>query len=86
MAIKLHVVEPVPVDLHVLSDPSVPLHVQGEFIGNMTIYDGPYEFTPSSEAQTVRIDGMRAKNDIVINPIPSNYGRLEWNGSVLRVY
>ena len=48
-------------------------------------YDGPYEFTPTNEAQVVEIRGKQATSDITINPIPSNYGLITWNGSTLTV-
>lgn len=48
-------------------------------------YTGEYEFTPSAETQTIPIYGKVASADIVINPIPSNYGLITWNGSVLTV-
>ena len=48
-------------------------------------YEGSYEWTPTQETQTIPIYGLRAKDDIVINPIPSNYGKIAWNGAVLTV-
>lgn len=48
-------------------------------------YTGEYEFTPSSETQTIPIYNKIASADIVINPIPSNYGLISWNGSTLTV-
>lgn len=48
-------------------------------------YEGSYEFTPSGETQTIDIRNMIARDDIVINPIPSNYGLVTWNGSVITV-
>lgn len=48
-------------------------------------YEGAYEFTPTQDTQTVLIEGLRATQDITINPIPSNYGLITWNGSVLTV-
>ena len=48
-------------------------------------YAGEYEFTPADEAQTIPIYGKTATRDIVINPIPSNYGKITWNGSTLTV-
>lgn len=49
------------------------------------VYTGAYEFTPTQETQTVFISGMKATQDITINPIPSNYGLITWNGSFLTV-
>lgn len=48
-------------------------------------YAGEYEITPSSEIQTIPIEGKVAKQDIIINPIPSNYGRITWDGTTLTV-
>ena len=48
-------------------------------------YDGPYDFTPGLEAQTVHTAGNYMKQDIVIEPIPNNYGLITWNGSTLTV-
>lgn len=49
-------------------------------------YTGPYEFTPGDEAQTVQIARKMATQDIKIHPVPSNYGKISWNGSVLTVF
>ena len=48
-------------------------------------YAGPYEFTPNTAEQTVDIQFKTAVRNIVINPIPFNYGLIIWNGSNLTV-
>ena len=48
-------------------------------------YDGPYEFTPTADTQTIEIDHKMATANIVINPIPSNWGLITWNGATLTV-
>lgn len=48
-------------------------------------YEGPYEFTPSESAQSVEIEGLKATANIVIEPIPSNYGLITWDGSKITV-
>ena len=48
-------------------------------------YEGPYEFTPSAEEQTIPILGMVATDNITVKPIPNNYGLITWNGSTLTV-
>lgn len=55
------------------------IHVGGEK------YRGAYEWTPSQESQTIQIDGLQAEGNITINPIPSNYGLITWNGATLTV-
>lgn len=48
-------------------------------------YTGSYEVTPSSETQTLETDSFYMNGNITINPIPSNYGLITWNGSTLTV-
>lgn len=48
-------------------------------------YDGQTEFTPSRESQVVETTEHVLLTDIVVNPIPSNYGLIQWNGAVLTV-
>lgn len=48
-------------------------------------YSGPYEVTPSRETQTLETAGKRCSQNIVVNPIPSNYGLITYNGSTLTV-
>lgn len=48
-------------------------------------YAGEYEVTPSAEAQTLDTIGKRLTANVVINPIPSNYGLITWNGAFLTV-
>ena len=52
---------------------------------DVTVYGGPYEFTPTEDTQTVEIERQMATENIVINPIPYNYGLVTWNGSTLTV-
>ena len=48
-------------------------------------YEGPYSVTPSQQAQTLATEGYLMTGDVVVNPIPSNYGKITWNGAVLTV-
>lgn len=61
--------------------------------GNLTVaehiyvpeYTGSYEVTPTQQTQTIPIMGLKAADDITVNPIPSNYGLITWDGSTLTV-
>lgn len=53
--------------------------------GQTNPFQGDYEYTPSGETQTIEIEGLRATRNIIINPIPNNYGLITWNGSTLTV-
>ena len=60
--------------------------VSEKFIAGVTPpYEGEYEFTPTSEVQTVLCNGMKMSDDIKINPIPQNYGLITYNGSYITV-
>lgn len=48
-------------------------------------YEGEYTVTPSQETQTLPTAGTKLTQNITVNPIPSNYGLITWNGSYLRV-
>lgn len=48
-------------------------------------YTGDYEVTPSSEVQTLNTSGLRLTRNIVVNPVPTNYGLITWNGAFLTV-
>ena len=48
-------------------------------------YTGAYSVTPSQEEQTLETTNKRMTQDVVVNPIPSNYGLISWNGSVITV-
>lgn len=49
------------------------------------IYGGPYDVTPTRYAQTLETNGKRMAGDVTVNPIPSYYGLITYNGSVLTV-
>lgn len=48
-------------------------------------YTGEYEVTPTTETQTLTTVGKRMTDNVTINPIPSNYGLITYNGAVLTV-
>lgn len=48
-------------------------------------YEGETTFTPSVEMQTIPTAHTVLLSDITINPIPSNYGLITWNGATLTV-
>lgn len=48
-------------------------------------YQGAYEVTPSEETQVLMTEGKALNENIVIDPIPSNYGRITWDGRVITV-
>ena len=48
-------------------------------------YHGVYEVTPTAETQTLATANRVLTQNITVDPIPSNYGLITWNGSYLTV-
>lgn len=48
-------------------------------------FEGEYAVVPSEERQIIPTKGLRMTEDLVVAPIPQNYGRIAWNGSILTV-
>lgn len=53
--------------------------------GEYEDYTGSYQVTPSQQTQTLQTSGKVLIQNIVVNPIPSNYGLITWNGATLTV-
>lgn len=49
------------------------------------LYHGEYEFTPNNETQTVHTQDKLLLQNITINPVPSNYGKISWDGSNIMI-
>ena len=82
---KLHVVDDNGINLSVGDSDGLSLSA-GEVVNIGTdLYEGPYEWTPATETQTIPINGLQATADIVVKPIPSNYGLITWSGTTLTV-
>ena len=62
------------------------LFVDGESPEDHDYYTGPYEVTPSDEEQTLETADLIATDNVVVKPIPSNYGHISYSGYDLRVY
>ncbi|MBQ9408591.1 MAG: hypothetical protein IJU28_04270 [Clostridia bacterium] len=48
-------------------------------------YKGAYTVTPNAETQVLSTNGLKMTDDVIINPIPSNYGLITYNGAVITV-
>lgn len=53
--------------------------------GDVPIFAGPYEATPTQGTQVIPTLGYQMAQDFVVNPIPSNYGLITYNGFELTV-
>lgn len=48
-------------------------------------YTGVMEVTPSAEEQVLLTKGLMMTDHVHVNPIPSNYGLITYNGSIITV-
>lgn len=48
-------------------------------------YKGPYTVTPTENAQTLQTMGLDMTQNLVVAPIPNNYGLISWDGSAITV-
>ena len=48
-------------------------------------YSGSYDFTPTDEVQTIACEDRLMMQDITIQPIPSNYGKVSWDGAAITI-
>lgn len=72
-----------------ISSPArVKIGLSGEFVQRVVTdpYEGAYEITPSDEEQIIPILGKTATENIRVEPIPEDYGRLIWDGHTLTIY
>lgn len=48
-------------------------------------YRGQYNITPSNEEQILQTEDKVMMQNVTINPIPSNYGLITYDGTVITV-
>lgn len=57
----------------------------GSVLVDGTRYTGATTVTPSRSTQILETSGKTIDGNITVNPIPSNYGLITWDGSVITV-
>ena len=70
------------VDMTVEAEAEVVTEVIG---GDVPTYKGDYVITPTEEAQTLPTKARALMANIIVEAIPSNYGRISWDGRTLTV-
>lgn len=48
-------------------------------------YDGAYEIEPQAQPVEVAVGGYYVPHNIIVKPIPNNYGKITWDGTTLTV-
>ena len=76
--------DPPSLQLSTPAPPSLSFDV-GTIVDSSRPYEGSYEITPSATAQVLPTASLRMTGDLTVNPIPSNYGLITWNGSTITV-
>lgn len=54
-------------------------------VGSAPMYTGEYVVTPSDETIVLNTKNLELIENVTVNPIPSNYGKIGWNGAYLTV-
>lgn len=84
--VSLHVESVTGVKLGISESSTVPLGIGGDMYAIGTPYfDGDYTVTPTNTTQVLSMEGLRARQNVTVNPIPSNYGLITYNGSTITV-
>lgn len=58
---------------------SIPTYI------DVDLYDGPTEVTPGEEPQVLNTQNKTLVNRVVVHPIPTNYGKIIWDGRRIRI-
>lgn len=54
-------------------------------VGRGVPYEGAYTVIPTNERQVLPTERTMPVQDIIVEPIPSNYGLITWDGATLTV-
>lgn len=83
--VEMDVVASEAIPMGIASDDLIDMDV-GTSISIARIRLQDLEATPSQVLQTITADeGFDGLRSVLINPIPSNYGLISWNGATLTV-
>ena len=74
-----------PVRIVVQTDELRPAKLELASINEYPDYTGDYTVTPTQSTQTLNTKDKTMTGNVTVNPIPTNYGLVSWNGSVLTV-
>ena len=85
--IRLTIEEQAPIVLSATESGSVlDMRLSEPFIGGMwPAYEGSYTVVPGATAQVLSTERKSMLHDVTVAPIPSNYGLITWDGSVITV-
>lgn len=86
IAISLSISDEGSVALSLGADEGVTLKLGDPYIdGGAREYEGAYEVEPTAYEQVLPTAYLKMARDVVVKPIPSNWGMISWDGSSLMV-
>lgn len=71
-----------------VTETNIPVSLEPQTVivsSSIPDYDGDYDIIPTGEAQVLQTKNCRMTENVTVNPIPSNYGLITWNGSIITV-
>ena len=77
-----------PIEFEVAYDNDIYVDIDMQVVTqvvNPEEYEGEYTVTPTQVRQVLSTDRKVMTGDITIEPIPSNYGLITWDGSSITV-
>lgn len=84
--IELEAEENESVDIEVAEEDSeIELSMEEEGVGEYPVYAGKYEITPSLETQTLETAYRVLTSNVIIKPIPSSGGDINFNNGVISI-
>lgn len=72
--------KPIPVKPVNNTGPVIVKPIDHVVIDTMPAYDGDYHVIPGAEAIVLNTIDKRMEQDVIVDPIPSNYGLITWDG------
>ena len=87
ITVSLHIEDAGAVELSIADD-AVDMHLalsEPYIDGGAREYEGAYEVEPAAYEQTLPTAYLKMARDVVVKPIPSNWGMISWDGSSLMV-
>lgn len=85
--LTIEIMHPPSLTLELTKPPSLELEFPGVTVTHTDAprYEGPYEATPTRETQVFETEGLLMAEHFTVNPIPSNYGLITYNGFYMTV-
>ena len=88
IVVDMSVIQPIIIPVSLVEDKGITMSLGTDIVTGQSkydVYDGAYEVTPSSDTQVLETGAKLMTQNVTVNPIPSNYGLITYNGSFITV-